>query len=117
MLENATYTVCSAHSASAIDENNQLWTWGCNVWGQCGIDTSETGDYLKEAKMVCENVEMVWSEILSTRQNSFDLEFIRENENWNLMNQMDIAYTTFIRKTNGTYYACGIDIGANSKAD
>lgn len=66
--------------------------------------------------MVCENVEMVWSEILSTRQNSFDLEFIRENENWNLMNQMDFAYTTFIRKTNGTYYACGIDIGTNAKS-
>ena len=116
MLENAKYTVCGAHSASAIDESNRLWTWGCNVWGQCGIDTSETGDYLKEAKMVCENVEMVWSEILSTRQNSFDLEFIKENENWNLMNQMDIAYTTFIRKTNGTYYACGIDVGTNAKS-
>lgn len=116
MLKNAKYTVCGNHSAAAIDENNQLWTWGCNVWGQCGIDTAETGDYLKEARIVCDNVEMVWSELLSTRQNSFEQEFIRENENWNLMNQMDIAYTTFIRKTDGNYYACGIDIGINAKS-
>ena len=116
MLENAKYTVCGAHSAAAIDENNQLWTWGCNVWGQCGIDTLETGDYLKEAMMVCDNVDMVWSELLSTRQNSFEQEFIRENENWNLMNQMDIVYTTFIRKTDGNYYACGVDIGFYAKS-
>ncbi len=116
MLKNVKYTVCGAHSAAAIDENSQLWTWGCNVWGQCGIDTLETGDYLKEATMVCDNVEMVWPEMLSTRQNSFEQEFIRENENWNLMNQMDIAYTTFVRKTDGNYYACGIDIGTNAKS-
>ena len=116
MLKNAKYTVCGADSAAAIDENNQLWTWGCNVWGQCGVDTLETGDYLKEATMVCDNVEMVWSELLSTRQNSFEREFIRENENWNLINQIDTAYTTFIRKTDGNYYACGIDIGINAKA-
>lgn len=116
MLENAKYAVCGSDSASAIDENNQLWTWGCNVWGQCAVDTSETGDYLKEAKMVCENVEMVWSETLSTRQNSFEHEFIKENENRNLMHQLDIAYTTFIRKTDGKYYACGIDLGANRKS-
>ena len=116
MLENAKYAVCGSDSASAIDENNQLWTWGCNVWGQCGVDTSETGDYLKEAKMVCETVEMVWSETLSTRQNSFEHEFIKENENRNLMHQLDIAYTTFIRKTDGKYYACGIDLGANRKS-
>lgn len=33
----------------------------------------------------------------------------------NLMHQLDIAYTTFIRKTDGKYYACGIDLGANRK--
>lgn len=66
--------------------------------------------------MVCDNVEMVWSELLSTRQNSFEQEFIRENESWNLMNQMDIAYTTFVRKTDGDYYVCGIDIGINAKS-
>ena len=58
---------------------------------------------------------MVWSETLSTRQNSFEHEFIKENENRNLMYQLDIAYTTFIRKTDGKYYACGIDLGANRK--
>ena len=116
MLKNARYTVCGPNTAAAIDENNQLWTWGCNVWGQCGIDTTETGDYLKEAKMVCENVEMVWPEILSTRQNTFDTEFIKKNENYYLMNEVNISYTTFIRKTDGNYYACGFNLGTTVKA-
>lgn len=59
---------------------------------------------------------MVWPEILSTRENSFDLEFIKENENYNLMNEMSIAYTTFIRKTDGNYFACGIDLGTTVKS-
>lgn len=115
LIENARYTVCGSHTAAAIDEKNQLWTWGCNVWGQCGIGVEQTGDYSKEARMVCEDVEMVWPEILSTRQNSFDKEFMTDNAYFNLAHELEIAYTSFIRKTDGNFYACGIDLGSDSK--
>ncbi len=68
MVENARYTVCGLATAAAIDEENRLWLWGCNVWGQCA---TEGEDYLEEPYMACTDVEMVWTDFLSTRQNVF----------------------------------------------
>ena len=113
MLENARYTVCGCDSAAAIDADNNLWTWGCNVWGQCGEDAP---DYIKEPILADTDVEMVWVELLSSRQNIFDVEA------WMGMNPYNdpdtgclYSYTTFARKTDGKMYACGMDLGHNSK--
>lgn len=92
-LKNARYTVCGLNTIAAIDEKNQLWLWGNNVWGQCGIESEE--DYVTEPYMAVSDVEMVWPEYLATKENDFE----------------KIPYTTFIRKTDGKIYACGIDLG------
>ena len=59
---------------------------------------------------------MVWPEFFSTRQNVFDTE---EWDNWNPYTApVDCcvqSYVTFIRKTDGKMYACGMDIGHNVK--
>lgn len=114
MLENARYTVCGLATAAAIDEENRLWLWGCNVWGQCA---TEGEDYLKDPYMACTDVEMVWTDFLSTRQNVF------APESWMGMNPYHMSekacihdYTTFIRKTDGQMYACGMDLGALVKS-
>lgn len=113
MVENARYTVCGPGTIAAIDQENNLWLWGCNVFGQCG---KEGADYLEQAYLACEDVEMVWPEFFSTRQNVFDTE---EWDNWNPYTApVDCcvqSYVTFIRKTDGKMYACGMDIGHNVK--
>lgn len=109
MLENARYTVCGFDTAAAIDKDNNLWLWGCNVWSQCG---TEGQDYFLEPHLAESDVEMVWPDFLSSRQNIFDVEV------WMSMNPYNDAktgciysYNTFIRKTDGNMYACGIDLG------
>lgn len=115
MLEDARYVVCDGHTAAAIDINNNLWLWGCNVWGQCGRDGM---DYISEPYMACSDVEMVWVDLLSSKQNVYD-----EAQWWGMNpyslttaeNIVDYTYTTFVRKTDGNMYACGIDLGHNVK--
>ena len=111
MLENARYTVCDGHTAAAIDQNNNLWLWGCNVWGQCGKDGI---DYVAEPYMACSDVEMVWVDLLSSKQNVYDVEQWKGMNPYSLTteeNVVDYTYTTFVRKTDGKMYACGIDLG------
>lgn len=111
MLENARYTVCGHDTAAAIDQENNLWLWGCNVWGQCGL---EGNDYIKEPYLACSDVEMVWPEFLSTRQNVYDIDLWWGMNPYRFTteeNVVDYAYNTFIRKTDGKMYACGIDLG------
>lgn len=36
MVEQSRFVACGPDFSAAIDENNDLWTWGNNVWGQCG---------------------------------------------------------------------------------
>lgn len=117
MMEHARYTVCGFDTAAAIDEDNNLWLWGCNVWGQCGTDGKDGKDYLIEPYMAEADVEMVWPDFLSSRQNIFDVDA------WMHMNPYNdsatgciYSYTTFIRKTDGNYYACGIDLGHDTKS-
>ena len=114
MVENARYTVCGLATAAAIDEENCLWLWGCNVWGQCA---TEGEDYLEEPYMACTDVEMVWTDFLSTRQNVFDpAEWMGMNPYGSSEKDCIHSYTTFIRKTDGQMYACGMDLGAFVKS-
>lgn len=111
MLENARYTVCGLDTAAAIDQQNNLWLWGCNVWGQCGL---EGNDYRTEPYLAATDVEMVWPEYLTARQNIYDVDlWWGINPYLNTAEEQIVSYTynTFIRKTDGKMYACGIDLG------
>lgn len=92
-VKSARYTVCGTDIIAAIDMENQLWLWGNNTWAQCGAESD--GDYITEPHMAATDVEMVWTEYLGNKQNGVET----------------IPYTTFIRKTDGKMYACGIDLG------
>lgn len=110
MVKNAKYTVCGADMAAAIDQDNNLWTWGNNVWGQCGLP--EGDDYIKEARLVCNGIDMVWPDMLNSKQN-----LIPDDElpDINPYESITYPYTTFIRKTDGKIYACGINLGTEDK--
>lgn len=116
MLENARYTVCGHDTAAAIDQDNNLWLWGCNVWGQCGLNGN---DYIVKPYLASHDVEMVWIDLLSTRQNVYDKDLWWGMNPYSFTteeNEVYYAYNTFIRKTDGKMYACGIDLGYHVKS-
>ena len=111
MLENARYTICGGDFAAATDKNNNLWTWGNNVWGQCGAKPSV--DYIKEATKVRGQVAMVWPELPSSKQNTIPF---HKQDDYNPYHDITYSYTIFIRKEDGNTYACGIDLGTEEKS-
>ncbi len=108
MVTDAVYTVCSRDTAAAIDSSGRLWLWGCNVWGQCGEDSS---DYIEEPINPFTDVEMVWVTKLTSRQNVHE----HPLDPFNMPKFPSGKYQTYVRKTDGNYYACGIDLGTSSK--
>lgn len=109
MLTDARYVVCSGSHAAAIDQKNNLWLWGCNVWGQCGQDNQ---DYIEEAVKVTDKVEMVWVDELGSR----NVTYARNGDLLGgISGKTSYSYSTFIRKNGGNYFACGIDLGSDEK--
>lgn len=110
MVTDGTYTACGSTFAAAIDQNGTLWTWGNNVWGQCSAAPSQ--DYIHTPVQVCGQVDMVWTERLSSGNDAGTLEY---DEGEHPYTAIDYPYTLFIRKEDGGYFACGIDLGEEEK--
>lgn len=111
MVENARYIACGADFAAVIDKDSNLWTWGNNVWGQCGINSKD--DFISEAVNVAQNIDMVWVECLSSRQNNEKLKVVKE---YNPYRDITYPYTMFVRTLDKKYYACGIDLDGQTKS-
>ena len=114
MVENAKYVIAGPSCAAAIDNDNNLWMWGNNTWGQCGVEAED--DWIWEPVMVRENVEMVWLENLTTFENTLDTSnWLKGDSYMNPLNNYDYFYTTFIRTVQGDMMACGIDLPGERK--
>ncbi|MBQ9609377.1 MAG: hypothetical protein IJV15_08045 [Lachnospiraceae bacterium] len=133
MLHNVRYAVSGTSVAAAIDEDNNLWLWGNNTWGQCAQDVTENNysgeessdnsisyqemDFITDPVKVAADVEMVWADSLTKGQNSFDIADW-ESKGYRINPYAMISsydYNVFIRKTDGQMMACGIDIGEDTK--
>ncbi|MBQ9608521.1 MAG: hypothetical protein IJV15_03645, partial [Lachnospiraceae bacterium] len=91
MLHNVRYAVSGLSVAAAIDEDNNLWLWGNNTWGQCAQDVAVAEmsynreeidydsvsfneiDFVTEPVKAATDVEMVWVDSFTKGQNSFDI--------------------------------------------
>lgn len=78
-----------------IDNNNSLWTWGDNQFGQCGVGTFS--DQIQTPQRVMDDVECVW--IGQAAFNNTDETAVRAREN------------LIVLKKDGTFYGCGEGIG------
>ena len=91
---------------AAIREDDSLWMWGDNRYGQCGGSEAEA-DTLADPKKVREGVKAVWIDRLAYRDYEeyplYGAEQARE--------YMD--HCTYIQQTDGQMYACGISIGGS----
>lgn len=75
VLENCVYVDISAWNGAAITENGDLYMWGLNIFGQCGVAKSENvHDFVWAPEKVLENVSMVWLEAIRQNDDGIDTE-------------------------------------------
>ena len=61
VLDHCIYVDINAWNGAAITEAGELYLWGLNIFGQCGISKSENVyDFVREPKKVLDKVSMVW---------------------------------------------------------
>lgn len=95
VLEHAKYVTSYDRTFAVIDNNNSLWTWGDNQFGQCGVGTFS--DQIQTPQRVMDDVECVW--IGQAAFNNTDETAVRSREN------------LIVLKKDGTFYGCGEGIG------
>ncbi|MDE5598536.1 MAG: hypothetical protein K2J04_12010, partial [Lachnospiraceae bacterium] len=107
IMDNCRYITTGTFTGAAISESGELYTWGFNVFGQCG--TPVTGDdFVRTPVKVIDNVKMVWPErIIIGDPISRSSEFGR----W----ETDYMYNTFVLTEDNSLLAVGLDIGAQEK--
>ena len=110
VLENCVYVDISAWNGVAITENGDLYMWGLNIFGQCGVAKSENvHDFVWAPEKVLENVSMVWLEAIRQNDDGIDTEL--ENFSWAVHSY---TFDNFALLQDGTLLATGENLGKDS---
>lgn len=110
VLENCVYVDISAWNGAAITENGDLYMWGLNIFGQCGVAKSENvHDFVWAPQKVLENVSMVWLEAIRQNDDGIDTEL--ENFSWAVHSY---TFDNFALLQDGTLLAAGENLGKDS---
>ncbi len=110
VLENCVYVDISAWNGAAITENGDLYMWGLNIFGQCGVAKSENvHDFVWAPEKVLENVSMVWLEAIRQNDDGIDTEL--ENFSWAVHSY---TFDNFALLQDGTLLAAGENLGKDS---
>lgn len=110
VLENCVYVDISAWNGAAITETGDLYMWGLNIFGQCGVAKSENvHDFVWAPEKVLENVSMVWLEAIRQNDDGIDTEL--ENLNWAVHSY---TFDNFALLQDGTLLAAGENLGKDS---
>lgn len=107
ILEDCKYVTTGNAAGAAISNAGELYTWGLNIFGECG--TQVTGDdYLRQPQKVLEDVKMVWLE-----QIIFDS---MEDEIPDILgDETTYVFNTFALLDDGTFMAAGRGLGDEEK--
>ena len=110
VLENCVYVDISAWNGAAITETGDLYMWGLNIFGQCGVAKSENvHDFVWAPQKVLENVSMVWLEAIRQNDDGVDTEL--ENFSWAVHSY---TFDNFALLQDGTLLAAGENLGKDS---
>lgn len=110
VLENCVYVDISAWNGAAITENGDLYMWGLNIFGQCGVAKSENvHDFVWAPEKVLENVSMVWLEAIRQNDDGIDTEL--ENFSWAVHSY---TFDNFALLQDGNLLATGENLGKDS---
>ena len=93
VMENVKYVTTYFHTYAAIDENNDLWAWGHNELGQCGIGVYSAN--VASPQKIMEDVECAWMGAIGF--NTADM--VKKYDN------------LVVWKKDGSFHACGEGIG------
>lgn len=105
VLENAVFVTGGWFNHAALLRDGTVWTWGYNFTGNCGV---ADGPVVVEPTQVAEDVVMVWTGSLEYNVKCYDIsefngEYPRYLEN------------TIIKKSDGSYWSCGVNVGTEEK--
>lgn len=110
VLDHCVYVDISAWNGAAITETGDLYMWGLNIFGQCGVAKSENvHDFVWAPQKVLENVSMVWLEAIRQNDDGIDTEL--ENLNWAVHSY---TFDNFALLQDGTLLAAGENLGKDS---
>lgn len=107
ILTDCVYATTGDWTGAAITKNGELYTWGFNLYGECGVSITND-DYVRTPKKVLDNVKMVWPETLQFGDVGTEIpDFMRYDSSYN--------FNTFVELQDGTVMACGANLGDQTK--
>lgn len=93
VMEKAKYVTTYFHTYAAIDESNNLWAWGHNELGQCGMGAYTAS--VAAPQKIMEDVECVWM----------------GQAGFNHTDSVKVYDNLIVLKKDGNFYGCGEGIG------
>lgn len=103
LLDNCIYVTTGGENGAAISSDGELYTWGWNIMGQCGIPVSDDA-FVREPVKVLDNVQMVWAGRMSFNSPEQEIPEIWHNNTL-------YRFTMFARLKDGTFMAAGEGTG------
>lgn len=107
ILEDCIYAVTGNCHGAAITSDGELYTWGLNIYGDCGVEVGKD-DYVRRPVKVLDDVNMVWVERMDSRgtgQGIYDTRVRTTRYDFNVFAQLN----------DGTMMAAGKDLGNKKK--
>lgn len=107
IMERCKYITTGTFTGAAISESGELYTWGFNVFGQCGTTVTED-DFVRTPVKVMDGVKMVWPDRIA-----FGDSISRYSEfgRW----ETDYKDNTFVLKEDNSLLAVGLNLGDKEK--
>ena len=105
VLEDAVLITGGWFNHAALLEDGTVWTWGYNFTGNCGVEGEPV---VTNPTKVAEDVVMVWTGAL---EYNTDVETIADFEG----EYPRFLENTIIKKSDGSYWICGADVGTEEK--
>lgn len=125
ILENAVLVTGGWFNHAALLQDGTVWTWGDNRAGNCGVADLAV---VSEPTMVAEDVVMVWSDLAVAGYPNPNADEIamawtgaqKDNAEYDNIAELGEFYPKFlnntvIRKADGSYWACGENVGTEEK--
>lgn len=106
VLDNCIYATAGTYIGAAVTADGELYTWGSNVFGQCGAEVGYDEDFVRTPVKVLDDVKMVWPERMSFGYEVTEKPF---------EDSYSYPFTTFVLKNDGTFMAAGKNVGSKTK--
>lgn len=107
IMENCQYITTGTFTGAAISEDGELYTWGLNAFGQCGVEVTKD-DFVRTPVKVMDDVKMVWVDKIEFNDpKNRPSDIIRRD--------MDYVYNTFVLTRDNSLLAAGHNLGNKEK--